>query len=128
MKLRPHHLLCTQGYSGRGYSDAFVKNLNAITAYLRDDNNATITLVRCTDDICRACPHKLGDNVCTNNEKVQRMDDLVISYFGLQLRTYRYQDIIRQINHSITPSMLNHICGACQWYPISACRKNILGE
>ena len=24
INLRPHHLLCTQGYSGKGYSDGFV--------------------------------------------------------------------------------------------------------
>jgi hypothetical protein len=51
MKLRPHHLLCTQGYSGRGYNDAFVENLNAVTAYLRSGDNASITLVCGTDDI-----------------------------------------------------------------------------
>ena len=26
--LRPHHLLCTQGYSGHGYSEAFVEHMN----------------------------------------------------------------------------------------------------
>jgi len=128
MKLRPHHLLCTQGYSGRGYNDAFVKNLNAITAYLRGDNDASVTLVCSTDDICQACPNKLGENTCATNEKVQRMDELVMHYFGLELRTYRYQDMISQINRSMTSFMLDNICSACHWYPISACRKNILSE
>ena len=28
--LRPHHLLCTQGYSGHGYSEAFVEHMNPL--------------------------------------------------------------------------------------------------
>ncbi|MDD7224175.1 MAG: DUF1284 domain-containing protein, partial [Lachnospiraceae bacterium] len=31
--LRPHHLLCTQGYSGKGYSDDFVENMDKIVDY-----------------------------------------------------------------------------------------------
>lgn len=38
IKLRPHHLLCTQGYSGNGYSDNFVKNMDYITEMLRNSN------------------------------------------------------------------------------------------
>ncbi len=28
MILRPHHLLCTQSYEGRGYSAEFIKNMD----------------------------------------------------------------------------------------------------
>ena len=34
--LRPHHLLCTQGYSGHGYSEAFVEHMNDIVHQLRE--------------------------------------------------------------------------------------------
>ena len=34
--LRPHHLLCTQGYSGHGYSEAFVEHMNDVVHQLRD--------------------------------------------------------------------------------------------
>ena len=33
--LRPHHLLCTQGYSGHGYSEAFVEHMNDVVHQLR---------------------------------------------------------------------------------------------
>lgn len=35
IRLRPHHLLCTQGYSGKGYSTDFVDNMNAVVHRLR---------------------------------------------------------------------------------------------
>lgn len=35
--LRPHHLLCTQAYSGKGYDEAFVRNMDRVTESLLRD-------------------------------------------------------------------------------------------
>ena len=84
MKLRPHHLLCTQGYSGKGYSEEFVENMTIITDYLRNNINAVADIVFSTDDICGKCPHMLGDNLCERNDKVNMLDKKVISYFNIK--------------------------------------------
>ena len=34
--LRPHHLLCTQGYSGKGYDENFVAHMNKVLPELRN--------------------------------------------------------------------------------------------
>ena len=128
MKLRPHHLLCTQGYSGKGYDKDFVKNMTAITTHLRGDNNATIEIVFSTDDICSQCPRMIGNDLCTSNDKVKRLDTKVAAYFDIEQRNYVYKDITRKINANMTPSMMEDICSECEWYPISACRRNILGD
>jgi len=127
MKLRPHHLLCTQGYEGKGYSGDFVENMTGITMHLRNNADAVIEVVFSTDDICEKCPHMLGDDLCESNDKVKRIDNKVISYFGIEEKNYIYQDIICKINAKMTSSMMDDICGDCQWYSMSACRKNILG-
>ncbi len=126
MKLRPHHLLCTQGYSGKGYSHAFVENMTAITNHLRNDATATIDIVCSTDDICSKCPNMLGVDVCVDNEKVKRYDMKVMHYFGLEEKRYIYQDLIRMIHATMTASIMDDICGDCSWYPVSACKRNIL--
>lgn len=128
MKLRPHHLLCTQGYSGRGYNETFVENMTAITTYLRTDpNGARVEIVNSTDDICGKCPRMKGEDLCDNNDKVKRFDAKVAAYFGIEEKTYVYQDIIKEINAKMTSGMMDDICGECEWYPISACRRKILG-
>ena len=48
--LRPHHLLCLLTYVGRGYSPAFVANLDRVAA--RVAAGAAIRLVDGPDDIC----------------------------------------------------------------------------
>ena len=126
MKLRPHHLLCTQGYSGRGYNKDFVENMTAITTYLRNEDNATVEIVFTTDDICNKCPRMVENGICHRDEKVKRFDKKVIDYFSIEKKSYIYQDIIREINAKMTLDKMNDICSDCEWYPISACKKNIL--
>ena len=128
MKLRPHHLLCTQGYSGKGYGDDFVANMTAITTRLRSDEDVAIDIVFSTDDICSKCPKMLGVDLCEQNEKVKRFDRKVIDYFGIEEKSYIYRDIVRGINAKMTTATMDDICGDCNWYPISAWKKNILGE
>jgi len=127
MKLRPHHLLCTQSYKGMGYNDEFVKNMTAITSHLRYDDNAVIDIVFSTDDICTKCPMMLGEDLCQSNEKVKRFDKKVATFFGIEQRSYNYKDIIQKINAQMTSEIMDDICSECNWYETSDCRKIILG-
>ncbi|MDO4285647.1 MAG: DUF1284 domain-containing protein [Eubacteriales bacterium] len=127
LKLRPHHLLCTQGYSGKGYSEGFVAHMDEVVAYLRNDPEAEVELVFSTDELCSACPNRLGTDLCEDQEKVKRFDGKLVRYFGLEEhRTYRYREIVREIDEGMTPERLADICDGCGWYPVSACREKIL--
>ncbi|MGB8603149.1 MAG: DUF1284 domain-containing protein [Rhizomicrobium sp.] len=50
LKLRPHHLLCTLTYIGRGYSPAFTTNMDAVCARLCAGES--VLIVSGPDDIC----------------------------------------------------------------------------
>ena len=95
--LRPHHLLCTQGYSGKGYDNDFVAHMTDVVHQLRDVPGTTIHLTFSTDTLCSCCPNKLGTDLCDTQEKVKRYDAKTVEYFGRD----------------------------CCWFPISACCKNI---
>ena len=123
--LRPHHLLCTQGYSGHGYSEAFVEHMNDVVHQLREVPGTKIQLTFSTDTLCSCCPNKLGTDLCDTQEKVKRYDRKTVEYFGLEEKEYDYQALIREIDAKATPEMLADICRDCCWFPISACCKNI---
>lgn len=127
IKLRPHHLLCTQGYSGKGYSDGFVSNMNEVVHKLRNDEGTKIMLTFSTDSLCQCCPNKKGENICDTQEKVKSFDEKTANYFALEEKEYVYKDIVNEIKSKITPKMLEDICTGCCWYNISACKKNICG-
>lgn len=126
MRLRPHHLLCTQGYSGKGYSDDFVQNMTAITNRLRNEAGIVIHIVFSTDDICAKCPQMIDHDLCKDNDKVKRFDKKLIDYFGLEEKEYIFQNIVDEINSKMTESMMDDICSDCGWYPVSACKSKIL--
>ena len=65
IRLRPHHLLCTQGYSGEGYNESFVAHMNEVVEQLRNVPGTKITLTFSTDTLCSCCPHKEGKTCAT---------------------------------------------------------------
>ena len=107
--LRPHHLLCTQGYSGHGYSEAFVEHMNDVVHQLREVPGTKIQLTFSTDTLCSCCPNKLGTDLCDTQEKVKRYDRKTVEYFGLEEKEYDYQALIREIDAKATPEMLSLI-------------------
>lgn len=128
IKLRPHHLLCTQGYSGKGYSNEFVENMNRVVRRLRTEEATEVTLVFSTDDLCAYCPSMEGTDLCSTQEKVKSFDRKTVEYFHLEEKTYIYQDIIQEIDSQMTAERMDDICEGCKWYPISSCKKNILAK
>ena len=125
MKLRPHHLMCTQSYAGKGYDEDFVKIMDKITYELRNNKECLINIVFSTDDICVACPNMLDINLCKTNEKVNNIDSKVIKYFNLEEKEYIYKDIVNYIKNNITLEIMDDICKECEWYNISECRSII---
>ena len=128
MIMRPHHLLCTQGYSGKGYSGEFVRNMDEWVDKLRTREGFRVRITFSTDDLCTCCPHKQGEGICDDDAKVLEYDRKIIAYFRLEEKEYVYRDLIREIDARMTREMLDDICGNCSWYPVSACRRNILGD
>ena len=123
MRLRPHHLLCTQSYSGKGYDESFVRNMNQITQKLRGSEPVPVEIVFSTDDLCAHCPNMLGENLCRDNDKVLHYDKMTARYFNIEEKTYIYQEITQKIREKMTPGLLEEICRGCEWYPVSACKR-----
>jgi len=128
IQLRPHHLLCTQAYVGRGYNDAFVDNMNNITNHLRNNDSANIEIVSGCDDICSQCPKRVGEDTCESQTKVCTMDEKMLHYFALDKKQYIYHDVCAYIKANITSDVLDDICVDCSWYKIADCKQILLGE
>lgn len=115
MTLRPHHLLCTQNFIGKGYNPEFVEHMTSIVKYLTENPSTAINITLSTDDICKKCPHKLGSDNCAFNEKVKLFDKKMTEHFNIKEGEYIYGDIIRKINDLMTISIHEDVCFGCQW-------------
>ena len=126
IKLRPHHLLCTQGYSGKGYSREFVENMTEIVKSIKNEK-VQVQLIFSEDDICSKCPNLSENNIC-KSDTVNIIDNKVIKYFELEEKIYEYESLIRYIKSHITKEIMDDICRNCEWYSISECKKRMLVE
>lgn len=136
LKIRPHHILCMRAYSGNGYSEEFkmkmegiIKEIKAYNELLQVDNLKEeikeVELVFYTDSICEKCPNKLGENLCSSQEKVNLLDFKVINHFNLKEGIYNYKDLEDLVYGSINECIFDDICKECEWYGITNCKDYI---
>ena len=85
------------------------------------------TEIKENDDICSKCPNLSENNIC-KSETVNIIDNKVIKYFELEEKIYEYESLIRYIKSHITKEIMDDICGNCEWYSISKCKKRMLVE
>ncbi len=100
--------------------------MDEIVRRLRTQERTPVELVFSTDELCAACPHRLGEDLCRTNEKVKTFDRKTAECFHLEEKTYIYQDVIREIRAAATSEIMDYICKDCSWYPVSACRERVL--
>ena len=77
LRLRGHHFICLQFFSGQGYSFAYVQNLKSVVERAVVERAA---LVLEADDVCAACPGLAADGTCLDpnagETEVRRIDRL----------------------------------------------------
>ena len=126
MKLRPHHLLCLQKYTGKGYDEAFTAHMNGLWGRLAAHPEEEVQLTEGADDVCAACPHNAGGR-CDSQEKVTRMDRGVLAALDL---SYGQRDswgalARRAAERVLSTEEFERICADCQW--IELCRNTRKG-
>ena len=120
ISLRPHHLMCTQSYEGRGYSPEFVENMDIITHELRHSQSPKIKITFQPDILCSLCPN-LKAGGCLSDDQVLSFDAKVVHYFHIEEKEYDYKKLIQRMRRESTPEIVKDICGTCSWYRKNAC-------
>ncbi len=120
IRIRAHHLLCIQGFQGKGYSAQFVENMRQKIDFLNNNpSSKKIQVIDEGDDICASCPH-LEENICSESSsaenRIKSMDIMTMNVLGLECgQEYLFEDILGRIREKISLSNLNKICGPCSW-------------
>lgn len=125
MNLRPHHLLCTQKFTGHGYDADFTAHMQSIVSELAENPGTQITVVQGCDELCKMCPNNLN-GACSSLEKVDFMDSAVLSVCGLSCGenipwakgAAKARELIFETEE------FHNICSRCQWFEL--CRSTKL--
>lgn len=116
IKLRGHHLICLNFFSGEGYNFEFVANLRKILE--RAWSGEEIEVCFGADDICRKCPHLKG-KMCyfdkNSDNEIRKMDRRAIKLLRLsahgRVQWLKIRDKIPEIIKEWTETH----CKACGW-------------
>ncbi len=119
IKIRPHHGLCIAFFQGKGYSSAFIQNMEHVIAQLAE--NPLIRIGAEQDAICRACPN-LQDGICRDEKQVSAYDRAVLELCGIEAGTVLdWQSFARNVNTKIFQAGRRaDICADCQWNAVCA--------
>jgi hypothetical protein len=130
MILRAHHLLCTLGFRGLGYSKEYVDNMSRIVDQMRSSPEGLIEIVAEPDDICTPCPF-LEEKGCQekgpeSEELVRRRDHTVMGMLNVVAgERITWAELKKRIRSSISPEDLEEICRDCQWLPQGYCMEGL---
>lgn len=125
INIRPHHLLCIHGFRGKGYSDGFVKSMTNIVNEIKGNKDIKLNITYSVDDICYNCPNKIGENLCTGQEKILTLDGEVVKILNLAEKAYSYKELYEKIKSNLTESDFARICSTCEWYSLGYCKEGI---
>jgi len=124
LRLRPHHLLCLQKYTGHGYNEEFVERMDTVIDIIKSDPDVPVELVCGEDMLCEACPNNI-DSVCSSEDKVVSIDEKVMNKSEL---SYGMTDTWNNLSNCAAgvirdTEQFEDTCGACQWYNICITTK-----
>lgn len=130
MKLRVHHLFCSALYGGKGYSEDFCRNMDAIVHRLWDEESAAqeIELMIQPDCICRECPNLTKDGCSMDDNHVVSKDMQLAEKLKLEINhRYTVTELLRQVAENMTEEIFETSCSNCEWYQI-LCRYEQLAD
>lgn len=121
--LRGHHLICLHFFSGEGFTEEYINNLENIKKRLT--KGEIIKTGVQADDICKMCGY-LRNGKCLYNEtadiEILNMDKTAINLLGLEMViNLKWQKINTRLP-SIFKAWHKKYCIDCDW--LNICKKN----
>ena len=122
MRLRPHHALCIQKFTGHGYDDRFTEHMTEICETLQKFRDTQIDIIYGCDELCAVCPHN-GRGKCATLEKVDAMDAAVLEAIGAHSGgTLPWRKLAGEARKNVLETdRFEKICGSCEWFDL--CRS-----
>ena len=121
---RRHHFLCSLGFEGKGYSDAFTASMAAIVQGRLRAPGGAATLIGVTataDAICAPCPKRQGSG-CIEQARIDALDAAHGAALGIapgdQLT---WGDALALIRARVMPGDLARLCVGCRWHAEGMC-------
>lgn len=123
VNLRGHHLICLNFFSGEGFSEEFINNLNDIKK--QTSQGEIIKTGTQADDICKMC-YYLKNGKCLYNEnsdiEITNMDETAMALLKIGKDTsIKWREINIRLPF-LFKFWYEKYCNECDW--LNICKKN----
>ena len=130
LEFRPHHFLCTLGFEGKGYSDAFVRGYQEIADQLRKHGSAgdtvEIQVAAATDSICAPCPNR-RDTLCSTESRIRKLDEGHAAILGIQVgQVLSWGEAKKILAEKMTEEAFESVCAPCSWKALGVCKTALI--
>lgn len=127
--LRAHAVLCILGFRGKGYSDAFVREMQEVVAELRRRPSRRVQLRVEPGTLCAACPHLQGGCTLGGSDHEPHMEDHdreVLRRLGLEAgAVLSWSRVLERIAERVQGRDLDRICTTCPWLGLGYCAEGV---
>jgi hypothetical protein len=111
-KLRGHHIICLNFFTGEGYSQEFIENIHYVL------QNNEMEVIEGADDVCKKCPY-LEDGRCIINEHsdedIRLQDREALRLLGLKPGMVLKWDAVSIRMHPILAEWKKKFCSDCSY-------------
>lgn len=128
LRFRPHHFLCALGFRGKGYSDAFVRQMQAIVDRLRGPggDEVEIEAVGATDAICAPCPNRRGA-LCETEDRIRRIDAAHAEVLGIAPgQVLTWGEAKERLATRFSIEAHHRACEGCSWRDLRLCEAALV--
>ncbi|MCG7845135.1 MAG: DUF1284 domain-containing protein [Methanomassiliicoccales archaeon] len=127
IRLRHHHLLCTQTFSGKGYDYRFVANMEEVVSALSSPKDLMVHLSIGCDDVCSSCPNAVR-GFCEFQASVQEKDRSTAIFLDLPEEAVLPAEPLMELvkERMLGLDNINLVCGECEWAEL--CNERLKAE
>ena len=111
-KLRGHHLVCLNFFSGEGYSEEFVEVLR------RAVSSSRIEVVSGGDDVCEACPSWENECKAYGEDYIRKIDKLALTLLKLEEGDETSWEEVRERLKIGMNVWRREVCSECDWMKV----------
>lgn len=128
IRLRPHHVLCSVAFEGKGYDAPFTANMSRIVfGHLRapGGRDETIRITDHADAFCAPCPRRRGGG-CEADDMITALDARHAAALGLSTgMQLTWGDCLDRVVESVFPDDLDTLCRDCSWLAEGRCKTAV---
>ncbi|MCI1272972.1 MAG: DUF1284 domain-containing protein [Clostridiaceae bacterium] len=123
ISIRPHHMLCTEGYKGFNYNKESKLNWTNLISALKEDPTQNVKITLNEDSFCLECQNSATNKGTCDKNFVQNLDKKIKELLNIEDgEIYPFNTLRTKLLNIMTKEKHHGICKDCGWLKWGLCK------